>query len=822
MLQIFNHVIYIVLALCLWVSTLSAQTEKKYTISGYVSDKNSGEVAIGASVYIKETMKGTATNTYGFYSITVTEGRFHLVCKFIGYKDFEQEIDLHQSREINIMLESAAVEMEAVEVKAEKTDKNIKSTQLGTVQLEMNEIKKLPAFMGEVDVLKTIQLIPGVKSAGDGNSGFYVRGGGPDQNLILLDEATVYNASHLLGFFSVFNGDAVKNVSLIKGNMPAQYGQRLSSVLDISMKEGNNKKLAVNGGIGLISSRLTIEGPIKKDTGSFIISARRTYIDLLLKPFLRPKSDFYGSSYYFYDLNTKLNYRLSQKDRLFLSGYFGRDVFSYNNNAAGFHINSPWGNATTSLRWNHLFSDKLFVNTSAIFSNYNFQFGASQSGFEFRLYSGIRDWNAKVDFNYFPNVRHNIRFGGNYVFHTFIPSNATAKSGDVVFETGEAIKLYAHDAAVYVGDDIELTDHIRLNAGLRFSYFMQVGPFRRQLQDYQGKTTDSLYYGPGKKVAAYSGLEPRISARFATGKHSSIKAGFTQNYQYVHLASLSSVSLPTDVWMPSTDVIKPQLSYQYSAGYFHNFLNDHFETSVEAYYKDMYNLVEYKEGAMPDDNVKSNPDNSFTFGRGFAYGAEFFVKKREGQWTGWVGYTLSWTSRIFKEINQGKAFYAKYDRRHDISLVMTYELNKKWIFSSIFVYATGNAATLPVARYVIEGRVVNEYGARNSYRMSPYHRLDISATYTPDRSRQREKRKKRLEEKYQRKGLEKEVKVPHPVFKHYESSWTFSIFNVYNRYNPYFIYFETKGNVFNGELQVKARQISLFPIIPSVTWNFKF
>lgn len=794
----------------------------KFTVSGYIKDSLTGEVLLGASVYLKEIKKGSTTNTYGFYSITVEKGEYTLVISYVGYQDHTRKINLTKDLRINYSMSETVITGETVDIIGEKSDKNVKGGEMGTITLTMEQIKNLPAFMGEVDILKTIQLLPGVQSAGEGNAGFYVRGGGPDQNLVLLDEATVYNASHLFGFFSVFNGDAVKDITLIKGGMPANYGGRLSSVLDISMKEGNMKKYHAEGGIGVIASRFTIQGPIKVDTSSFIISGRRTYIDILSKPFIKDDSPFKGSGYYFYDLNTKLNYIISDKDRLFLSGYFGRDVFSINDAESGFKTEIPWGNATASLRWNHLFSDKLFMNTSAIFSHYEFELGAEQSSFEFRLFSGIQDWNGKVDFSYFPNPKHKVKFGLNYVYHTFTPTNVSAKSGDVVFDLGDVIKLHSHDGALYINDDWDITDLFKLNVGLRYSMFEQVGPFTRLEKDDYGKVTDTIYYRRGEKIAFYQGLEPRISIRYTIDEHSSVKAGYTQNYQYIHLASLSSVSLPTDVWMPSTSIIKPQFGVQYAAGYFRNFAKDMFETSVEIYYKEMKNQIEYKEGASPENDVKDNPDNSFTFGKGWSYGAEFFIKKRYGKINGWIGYTLAWTNRQFEFINLGKEFPAKYDRRHDISVVGTYDLSKKWSFSAIFIYATGNAATLPVAYYVIEGNVVNEYGERNSYRMVPYHRLDINVTYTPDPAKKLAKKKERVKKRYAKKG--KEFTEEDWVRKRWimETSWNFSVFNVYNRKNPYFIYFQNTGDVYAGTLEIKAKQVSLFPVLPSVTWNFKF
>ncbi|MGZ3861592.1 MAG: TonB-dependent receptor [Bacteroidia bacterium] len=801
-----------------------AAAAQNYTISGLVKEKSTGEFAIGATVYIKELKKSASVNNYGFYSITIPKGEYTFICMYVGTDIFSKTIKLDKNLVLDVSLASKSVEMEEVVVSTERPDQNVKSSQMGSTTLDIKQIKSLPAFMGEVDILKTIQLLPGVKSAGDGQTGFYVRGGGPDQNLVLLDEAVVYNASHLMGFFSVFNGDAIKNVTLTKGGMPAQYGGRLSSVLDITMKDGNNQKLQVDGGIGIIASRVTVQGPLKKDTGSFIVSARRTYVDAVIQPIFKQFApEFVGTSYYFYDLNTKFNYRINNKNTLYLSGYFGKDIFQFKDKDANFNVKTDWGNATASLRWNHVYSSKLFSNTSLIYSYYNFGFTAVQDNFEFRIFSGIRDHNAKTDFSWYPGANHNVKFGANYIYHIFIPTNATAKEGETKFDLGDVVKLYSHEAHVYVSDDWDITDKIRLNGGLRFGYFAHVGPFTRFVKDPLLKNTDTVVYSRGKKIQDYNGLEPRFSVRFELTKTFSLKASYVKNYQYVHLASISSVSLPTDVWMPSTDLIKPQIGNQFALGAFKNFRNNMFETSVEVYYKTMQNLIEYKEGAQPQDNVKDNPDNSFTFGKGEAYGGEFFVKKRAGKFTGWVGYTLSWTTRTFPEINGGKTYFAKYDRRHDASVVGTYELNAKWLFSSVFVFNTGNRGTLPSSLYYFENSINVDYGARNSYRFPNYNRLDISVTYTPDQAKRLEKKRKRLEARYARKGKDaSQIVLPRKIARNYSDSWTFSVFNAYNRHNPYFIYFASKGSVQNGNFTVQAKQVSLFPALPSVTWNFKF
>ena len=767
---------------------------QQYTISGYVKEEATGESLLGTNVYIKENLKGTTTNQYGFYSLTVPDTSFTLVFSFIGFQLQEFPVKLNKNIRLNVNLKSNAIETKEVNITAEKEDRNVQSSEMGRQTLDIEKIKTLPAFLGEVDILKSIQLLPGVSSAGEGNSGFYVRGGGPDQNLILLDEANVYNASHLFGFFSVFNSDAIQNVTLTKGNMPANYGGRLSSVLDIQMKEGNNKRVGMQGGIGFVSSRFTIEGPIKKDTGSFIISARRTFIDLFFgKPFVKESSSISGNKYFFYDLNAKVNYRLSNKDRVFLSGYFGRDVFNFKSPDSEFFVKVPWGNATATARWNHLFNDRLFLNTSLIYTNYKFEFEGGQNDFSFKLFSGITDYNLKEDFTWLPNVNHTVKFGGQYIFHVFVPSNATAKAGEVSFDIGKILRQYAHDAAVYINDEYEINDKWLVNAGLRFTLFQQVGPFERYINDpITGQATDTLHYSQGQNVKTYTHAEPRFALRYSINHLSSLKASVSQNYQYIHLASLSSISLPTDTWIPSSDKVKPQSSIQYALGYFRNLKNNTYESSVELYYKSMQNQIEYEEGFLPENTVNSNLDNYFVSGKGWSYGAEFFLKKNKGKFNGWIGYTLAWTKRKFPDLNNGKVFFPKYDRRHDVSVVLSYDISKRWTLGATWVYATGNLNTFPERVFVLSnGDILEDYGGqRNNYRLAPYHRMDVSATL---------------------KGK------PH---KRYESSWNFAIFNVYNRYNPYIIYFDKTYSA--DKITIKAKQISLFPLIPSVTYNFKF
>ena len=768
-----------------------AISQNKYTLTGYIRDSLSSETMIGASISVANREKGVNSNTYGFYSITLPEGRYNISCSYVGYQPKQVEIELNENKTYNFLLSPKMSTNEAVVVYSSRRDANVKNAQMGKIDLTMSQVKSLPVLFGEVDILKTLQLLPGVSNAGEGNTGLYVRGGGPDQNLILLDDAIVYNTGHLFGFFSIFNSDAVKNTSLIKGGMPAQYGGRLSSVLDITMKEGNMNRFEVNGGIGLISSRISIEGPIKKQKASFIVSARRTYIDVLVKPFVPKSSQFYGSGYYFYDLNTKVNYQFSDRDRLYLSGYFGRDVFDFRNSRRSFSTNVPWGNSTATLRWNHVFSRKLFANTTVLYNDYHFAFNASQDDFNLSLSSGIHDLTGKTDFDYFVNPQHKVKFGGLFTYHTFTPNILSGHQDSVQFVPNNSNKKYANEMALYIQDDWEISEKLKLNVGLRWSGFNQIGPYSIYQVDSNGNKLDSTVYKRGSSVKMYNGLEPRFTIRYAINDETSLKAAVTRNLQFIHLVSNAGTTLPTDLWVPSTYKVQPQIGWQYALGIFKNFKENTFESSIELYYKTMQNQIEYKEGYTPS---LSDPENSFVFGKGWSYGAEFYLNKARGRLTGWIGYTLSWTWRRFPDLNNDQTYPAKYDSRHDLSVVGTYELNKHWKISGVFVFASGNATSLPVQFYVVEGVLTQEFSKINQYRLPPYNRLDLSAIYTPT----------------------------HKPNKKLYSSWVFSIYNVYSRMNPYFIYYDQTGSPYNGTLKVEARQVSLFPIIPSVTWNFKF
>ncbi len=756
---------------------------QKYSLSGYIKDASNGETLIGASVYNKENAQdGTISNAYGFYSLSLEKGTYTIVFSYLGFQNQEFEIVLSQDLELDIELNDG-VFMNEVVVSAEKEEakKNVESTAMGTVELPVEQIKKLPALMGEVDILKSIQLLPGVNSGGEGSSGLYVRGGGPDQNLVLLDEALVYNSGHLLGFFSVFNADAIKNTTLIKGGMPANYGGRLSSVLDVQMKEGNNKYYEAEGGIGLISSRLTFQGPIVKEKASFIVSGRRTYILDLLQPFLEG-GNFEGTNYYFYDLNTKLNWKLGKKDKIFISGYFGRDVLRLSQPNRDFQFNLPYGNSTITARWNHLFNNKLFMNVSAIYNDYQFEFTGDQDEFNFQLFSGVEDINVKIDFDYFVNNKHAVKFGVNSTYHTLTPSTVSASAGDVDFKSTIEPK-YALENAIYLKDEWKVNDRLSVDYGLRFSTFTQLGPYKRD---------DVTSFDPWEPVITYTGWEPRLAGKYSLSENQSIKAGITRTNQYIHLVSNSSSTLPTDVWSPSTERVKPQIGLQYAVGYFRNFFDNTVEASIEIYYKDLQNQLDYSETAVTEIGV--DEELKFIAGRGRAYGAEFFIKKSKGKFNGWIGYTLSRSERAFEEINDGDWFPAVYDRTHDLSIVGNYKISPKWDASAVFIYGTGQAYTPLSGLYNIENTLNFFYGPRNSARLPDYHRADLSFNYTPNPK----------------------------ADKQFSGSWSFGIYNLYNRKNPFFTFFEESELSTPTAPTLDSFKVTIFPLIPSITYNYKW
>ena len=761
--------------------TFSAFSQKRFTIGGTIKDAATGETLIGATVRIRELPSaGASTNSYGFYSLPAPAGNYTLLFTYIGYETISMQVSLHKDQTLNISLPSKN-DLKEVVISADKPNNdNVASPQMGVEKLSMAQINQVPVVFGEKDILKTITLLPGVKAAGEGNTGFYVRGGASDQNLILLDEATVYNASHLFGFFSTFNSDAIKDVTLYKGGMPAQYGGRLSSVLDVTMNEGNNKDYTVQGGLGLISSRLKVEGPIVEDKGSFMISARRTYIDLFLKA--SSDSTIRGSTLYFYDLNAKANYHFDDKNAVFLSGYFGKDVLALKNT-----FGTNWGNATGTIRYNHIFSSRLFSNTSLIFSNYNYVIQDFESDNSFKATSNITDVNFKEDMQYAAGGGHRLKFGINVLHHTIAPGNISTSEVSS-FNPINIEKRYGFENAAYISDDWKLTDKFTILYGLRLSGFMLLGPGTFKTYDAAGNAIASNTYGSGADVKNYFNLEPRLSAGYQLNEESSVKLSYNRNTQNIHLLTNSTTSSPTDLYVMSSNNIKPEIADQVSTGWFRNFNENIFEFSAEIYYKWLQNQINYKDGAQL--LVNQDVESQLVYGSGRAYGLELFLKKKYGRFNGWIGYTLSRTEDKFAAINDDRYFPATQDRTHDLSVVGIYQLSKRWSFSGTFIYQTGNAVTYPTGKYDIGGLTTFSYSERNGYREPSNNRLDLGAT---------------LEGKQHKK---------------YHSSWTFSIYNVYSHREPYIIAFQDSKTVPNT---TEALETSIFAKpIPSVTWNFKF
>lgn len=754
--------------------------QSKFTISGTVKDKRSGEALIGATIKLQELRGGTATNTYGFFSVTLPKGTYSLQVSYAGFNSFTQTIDLDESKQLAIELEAVNVIAEVV-VTSRKKNENVTKPIMGVEKLNMKEINQLPVLFGERDILKSIQLLPGIKSAGEGNSGFFVRGGGADQNLILLDEAPVYNASHLLGFFSTFNSDAIKDVTLYKGGMPAQYGGRLSSVVDIKMKDGNNKAYDVSGGIGLIASRLTVEGPIVKEKGSFIVSGRRTYADVFLK--LSPDSSLKNNTLYFYDFNLKANYKLGKKDRLYLSGYFGRDVLGF-----GETFSTDWGNRTATLRWNHLLSNRLFSNTSLIYSDYSYKIKIKSGTDKFVITSQIRDLNLKQDFDYFITNSSKIKFGANLIRHTVSPGRIEAEATSNL-KSSVIQYRYSWESALYGSHELSISDKLNIVYGMRLSNLTPTGPGNYYRYDSNGLITDTVKYKSGQSVASFWNIEPRFSASYQLNAFSSLKASYNRNVQNLHLLSNSTSATPNDLWLPSSNNVKPEISDQVSLGYYRNFKDNQYEFSIETYYKSLRNQIDYRNGS--DLTANDNVESELVYGTGRAYGIEFLLKKKFGKLSGWIGYTLSKTERKFKEINNGNYYDAKQDRPHDLSVVGIYRLSDRWTFSGTFVYSSGNAVTFPSGKYRVNEQTVFLYTERNGYRMPAYHRLDVAATLESKKNKSRK----------------------------YQSSWTFGLYNVYGRENAFSINFKDDPD---DPTKTVAERTALFRYVPSVTWNFKF
>lgn len=764
-------------ALCF--STLVMAQQQTRSVSGTVKDKKNGELLIGVTVKVSDDPSiNVVANEYGFYSLSLPEGDHTIVISYPGYRDFEQQIKVEQNMKLDLSLvqeEQKSNTIDEIVVSGVKKDKNLTSAQMGTETLSIKNIEKLPVLFGEKDVMKTIQLLPGIKSNGEGSSGFSVRGGATDQNLILLDEAPVYNASHLLGFFSTFNSDALKDASIIKGNSPAQYGGRLSSVMDVKMKDGNNKNYNINGGIGLISSRLSVEGPLQKEKSSFIVSGRRTYADL----FLKSSKDYKDNKLYFYDLNLKANYQINENNRIYLSAYFGRDVLGL-----GDTFNTDWGNTTATLRWNSIINSKLFSNTSLIYSNYDYKIGLKNNESEFNLNSKIQDWNLKQDFTWFAGNKHSVRFGLQSIYHTLTPSSA---SGTIVNSFSRNPR-YSWENALYINDDFKATDKLTINYGARLSFFSVLGGDTFNTYE-NGVLMGSQYLEKGKFGKTYTNIEPRVTANYRINEVSSIKGGYSRNTQNLHLLSNSSSGNPTDQWIGSSYSVKPEIADQISAGYSRNFNNNNYELNAEIYYKSMQNQIDFKNGAQIGFSTAADVESELLFGKGRAYGLELIAKKKTGKLTGWISYTLSKTERKIDGINDNQWYNARMDKTHDISVVATYQLNPKWTLSGLFLYSTGNAVTFPIGKYELNGQTIFQYNNRNADRMPAYHRMDLSATYEPESN------------------------------KRFRGSWTFGIYNLYGRQNAYTITFEDNPN---NPGTTRAMQTSLFRWVPNITYNFKF
>jgi hypothetical protein len=787
-------------AFLLILTSLNGQSREHYTISGYVREAVSGESLIGVNIYLADHKTGTVTNNYGFYSLTLPPSdSVELIASYVGFTPAIVRLALHKDADLNIELKANLV-LKEVTVTADRTEKQSESVKMSSIKLQPAQIKNVPSLLGEKDVLKVLQLLPGVQKGSEGSSGLYVRGGGPDQNLIILDDAIVYNASHLFGFFSLFNGDALKSVELTKGGFPARYGGRLSSVLEMNMKEGNKEEWHGEGGIGLISSRMAIEGPLVKGKSSILISGRRTYADLIIYPFLKNEK----TGYYFYDLNAKINYDFGRNNKLYLSGYFGKDKFYLKNNSNSYKENTGflWGNATATLRWNHLFTNKLFSNASAIFSNYSFglydKYKAIEENEDYyaEYYSGIRDFSFKYDLDWLPNPNHWIKAGGISILHRFNPHAFVEK--DVPNNTNTRNVNYTNgiESGLYVEDTWQPLQTLKINGGLRFSHFIA-------------------------KKNQYHFFEPRLSVAWRLNNDLALKGSYASMNQYIHMISNTGISLPTDLWVPTTDRIKPQQSRQVALGLVKDISKHNLSFSLEGYYKTMKNTLAYKEGATfltfdePGSSSNINWENNVTAGRSWSYGVEFLLQKKEGRLTGWIGYTLSWTQMQFDSINFGRKYFARYDRRHDISIVATYKLNNHITLSGTWVYGTGNAVTLPASKYYLSqnypdtyqmpggwprefnpnGIYANDLTEKNNFRMGSYHRLDIGIQF-------------------------------HKVKKWGERIWEISVYNAYNRKNP-FLYYNDSKTVTDPQTNKPTeigilKQVSLFPIIPSVTYSFKF
>ncbi len=771
-------------------------SQTKATLSGYLKDAQTGEGLIGATIYVDEIKSGTTTNVYGYYALSLPVGTYTVTYNYLGYEATTSRIDLTVDKLLTLEMTADSKMLEAVEITAEKANQNVTSMDIGVEKMDAKMIKDIPQFMGEVDIIRSIQLLPGVSTVGEGATGFNVRGGNIDQNLILLDEATVFNSSHLFGFFSVFNADAVKDLTLYKGGIPAKYGGRLSSVLDVRQKEGNSKHFAGTAGIGLVSSRLMIEGPIVDDKVSFMLAGRRSYGDLLLPIF---NNDFKGDQLFFYDVNAKINYKISDQDRIFLSGYFGADKFKFGNEFQSF-----WGNTTATVRWNHLFGPRLFSNFSGIYSDYKYSLGVPEGNQAFEWKAGIQNTNAKADFTFFPNPNNTVSFGVNSIFYQFSPGNANGLGDVTIFDEIKVQSEQATELAAYISNEQSLTPLLSVQYGLRYSYFMNVGARDINLYANDEPVNEEAIIGmktykKGEVIKDYGGFEPRLALNYTFSEKVSVKAGYNRMRQYLQLVSNTTAATPLDIWTPAGKYVKPAIVDQVSIGYFRNFKSDTYQASAEIYYKQYSDLLDYKNNAQL--LLSEHIETELLQGDGRAYGLEVQIEKVKGSLTGWISYTLSRSELQIENINQGDYYPSNYDKTHDITVVAQYGLNEKWKFGGNFTFMTGRPITYPDSRYVYEGITVPNYTNRNGARTPTYHRLDLSATLTP------QKKKEKILFFINRPDT-------------WQSSWTFSLYNAYARRNPYSIFF--KQNEDNPQV-TEAYRLSIFgSVIPGITYNLSF
>lgn len=772
--------------LCLSIY-LHAQSEK-FTLSGQVRDAGTGEDLISVTIFAPAMGSGNVTNIYGFYSLTLDAGTYEIVVSYVGYADTKFTVVLDKDVVKNVELSEDIATLGEVVVSADKlnADENIASTDMGAVRVKMEAVQKIPALLGEVDIIKAIQLLPGVKTVGEGGSGFYVRGGNADQNLVLLDEAPIYNASHLLGFFSAFNPEAIKDMKLYKGAIPAHFGGRLSSVLDIHMKEGNSKRFAASGGIGSIMTRLAVEAPITEN-GSFMVAARRSYLDVVAKGFnkIRGKStDFDDGKFYFYDLNAKTNYRFNNNNRIFASGYFGRDVVDLS--AEGIKV--EWGNATGTFRWNHIFSPKLFSNLTYYYSNYDYFLKIEDLASEIDWSSKLKEHSVKLDFGAYLNPNNTLSFGLQSISHDLSPGEIKSFENDKEISSLSLENKKAIESAFYVSNAQKLTDQLKLEYGLRLSSLYNVGPQKTYKQNDKYETIDTITHSKGI-FNEYYNLEPRVGLRYKLNKSSSLKASYNRTAQYILQASNGNTATPFDIWFLSTENIKPQLADQFAVGFFKNFKDNQIEFSAEVYYKKFTNAVDFKERAQL--LLNENLDGELRIGDGRAYGIELLMKKDEGKLTGWIGYTYSKSEKKIETINNENWYNSKYDKPHDFSLVANYELTKKWSVGGIFVYSSGSPTTYPTGKYILNGIAVPIYSERNGARLPDFHRMDLSVTLNPLKNENRR----------------------------FKSQWVLSVYNVYNRKNAFSIDFKPEDF---DKSQTYAEKSSVFSIVPSITYNAKF